>query len=125
MIRCYDSYFRVDGKPLPLPDVGLVVSYTDIDADSSGRDEAAVMHRIVERESVRTWGPFAYKLLDEEDMQYIRELFAGKAQFEFTYGVAKNGKLLTATAYRSKYSAIQQDVTSGLYKDLKFNIIEC
>lgn len=125
MIRCYDSHFRVDGKPLPLPDVGLAVSCTDIDAESSGRDESMVMHRVVGREGVRTWGPFAYKLLDEEDMRYIQELFAGKAQFEFTYGVAKDGSLLTTTAYRSKYSAIQQDVTSGLYKDLKFNIIEC
>ena len=84
-----------------------------------------VMHRVVGREGVRTWGPFSYKLLDAEDMRYIQELLAGKAQFRFAYGVAKDGSLLTTTAYRSKYSASLLDPISGLYADLKFNIIEC
>ena len=125
MIRCYNSYFRIDGKPLPLPDVGLNITCTDIDTDDSGRDESMIMHRVVGREGVRTWGPFSYKILDAEDMRYIQDLFAGKAEFEFVYGVARDGSLLTATAYRSKYSASLLDPIAGIYSDLKFNIIEC
>ncbi len=124
MIRCYRSYFRVDGKPLPLPDIGMKISCSDLDADDSGRDESGVMHRIVAREGVRTW-EFSYKTLDEEDFRYINELFSGKPEFQFTYGVAKDGTLLTTRAYRAKYSVLMQDPISGIYRDLKFNIIEC
>lgn len=121
MIRKYDEVFAIDGKPMLKPDLGTDVSETDIDEDDSGRDEAKVMHRFVAREGVRTWS-FSYALLDKEDFEYIKSLFAGKSEFVFTYDEGQ-----TTNAYSSKrtYREHHNHEQNGLYKNLKFNIIEC
>ena len=43
-----------------------------------------VMHRIVVREKVGTWG-FTYSRLTDAQYAYLVGLFAGKAQFSFTH----------------------------------------
>ena len=124
MIRVYDNIFAVDGKPLLTPDVEMNISETDIDEEDSGRDEAQFMHRFVARERVKTW-PFSYALLDGQDLNYIKSLFAGKSTFTFSY--EEDGQRLTTTAYCSKwsYKMCRGSSAHGIYKDFKFNIIEC
>lgn len=124
MIRVYDKYFAVDGKPLLTPDTDMDVSESDIDEEDSGRDESQFMHRFVAREKVKTWS-FRYALLDGEDLSYIKGLFEGRPTFTFSY--ESNGKKQNTTAYCSKrsYKKCRGPNAYGLYKELKFNVIEC
>lgn len=126
MIRSYDSIFAVDGVPMLTPDIDQDVSETDIDDDDSGRDESKVMHRFVIREKVKTWS-FNYALLDGEDLDYIKSLFSGRHEFTFTYDRNIDGDPVTVRAYCSKrsYKKHGHYKQNGLYKDMKFNIIEC
>lgn len=120
-VEC-EEYF-VDGVPLLSPDHGVEISENDLDASDSGRDECGIMHRIVVREGVKTWG-FAYAILTDEDYHYIKTLFEGKPEFDFSYRDI-DGEIKQCRAYCSKRNAAQHNRATGLYKNLKFNIIEC
>ena len=124
MIRVYDEYFKVDGQALLTPDMDMAEQETDIDEEDSGRDESQFMHRFVAREKVKTWS-FSYALLDGEDLAYIKALFAGRHSFLFSF--EENGALQTVEAYCSKrtYKKCRGPNVHGLYKELKFNIIQC
>lgn len=125
MIRNFDPVFAVDGVPMLSPDMDMDITETDIDEDESGRDESKIMHRLVAREGVRTW-KFSYKLLDRDDLEYIKGLFKSKPEFVFTYDISDSGELLTVDAYCSKrtYKKHDNHKYNGLYKELVFNIIE-
>lgn len=122
MIRAYDTAYKVDGKSLLSPDAGVEISSSDLDSSDSGRDESGAMHRFVVREKVRTFG-FSYAVLDSEDYAYLMGLFSGKSTFTFTF--PENGAAKTCAAYCSKASVVLHSSRTGLYKNLKFNIIEC
>lgn len=122
-LRVESEDFFVDGSSMLSPDRGVEVSENDLDSSDTGRDESGIMHRIVVRESVKSWA-FTYALLTVEDYQYIKNLFVGKPEFIFTYR-DMDGELKKCPAYCSKRSFAQYDCATGLYKNLKFNIIEC
>lgn len=116
------DFYQVDGVPLLAPDADPAFTFTDLDASDSGRDESGIMHRIVVREKVATFG-FSYALLDREDYALLESLMAGKAEFAFGYTGA-DGQSRTITAYCSKTSIVLKS-RDGLYKNYKFNIIQC
>lgn len=122
MIRAYCKQYTIDGAPLLEPDEEPAISKTDLDASDSGRDESGVMHRIVVRERVVTFG-FSYALLDREDYAYLESLMAGKSHFSFGY-MDSDGDMHIIDAYCSKTSIVLKS-RAGLYKNFKFNIIEC
>ena len=122
MIRSYSTLYTIDGSPLLEPDEQAELSFTDLDASDSGRTEDGVMHRIVVREKVATFG-FSYALLDREAYAYLEGLLAGKAEFAFGY-VGSDGQTHSVTAYCSKTSLVLKS-RGGLYKNYKFNIIQC
>ena len=115
--------FKIDGKPMLVPDEDIAISLADLDDADSGRDESGVMHRIVVRERVGTWG-FNYSSLTTEEYKYMRSLIAGKPDFAFTYRDL-NGDLVETRAYCSNDSITYHNAKLGIYKNLKFNIIEC
>ena len=78
------TFYQIDGKPMLAPDTEPEFTFTDLDSSDSGRDESGVMHRIVVREKVGTWG-FTYSRLTDAQYAYLVGLFAGKAQFSFTH----------------------------------------
>lgn len=117
-MRKFDEAFQVDGAALLAPDAGVELSFQDLDAQAAGRDEAGYMHRIVLREKVRTWG-FSYAILTREEYEYMMALFRGKGAFVFT----AEGESLAA--YCAKASITLYDRKQKLYRNLKFNIIEC
>lgn len=121
-MRFFEDY-KVDGKPMLIPDEDISLSFSDLDDSDSGRDESGVMHRIVARERVATWG-FNYATLTAEEYKYMRSLFAGKAEFPFTYRNL-DGELVETRAYCSNESITYHNARLGLYQNLKFNIIEC
>lgn len=123
MIRSYDTEYLVDGVPLLIPDGDVEISMSDLDSEDSGRDESGFMYRFVAREKVRTWS-FSYFALDTEDFRYLQNLFAGKPSFTFQYR-GEDGHAASCTAYCSKSSIVLHNRKTGLYKNMKFNIIEC
>ena len=119
------DFYQVDGQPMPAPDEEPEFSFADLDASDSGRDESGVMHRIVVREKVGTWS-FSYAHLSDEDLAYLRNLFAGKAQFTFTHPVfGSSNATETCTAYMSQYRAVWKNQRTGQWRNFKFNIIQC
>lgn len=119
------DFYQVDGQPMPAPDEEPEFSFSDLDASDSGRDESGVMHRIVVREKVGTWS-FSYAHLSDEDLAYLRNLFAGKAQFTFTHPVfGSSNATENCTAYMSQYSAVWKNQRTGQWRNFKFNIIQC
>lgn len=115
--------FLIDDKPILSPDAGVTISLADLDSDDSGRDESGFMHRVVLREGVKTWG-LSYSFLTAEEYLYVTGLFKGKSMFTVTYRDV-DGSKATCTAYCAKHSIVYQNARTGLYKNLKFNIIEC
>jgi len=122
-MRELDNDFLIDGKPILIPDEGLEMEFNDLDAEESGRDESGIMHRVVLRRKVKKWAP-VYAVLTGEEYQYMESLFEGKDEFVVTFpNVA--GEKVTCTAYRSKYGIVLHNHKTGVYKNYKFNIIEC
>ena len=121
-MRLFEDYL-IDGWPMLVPDADVSLSFADLDSSDSGRDESGIMHRIVVRSRVATWG-FNYSQLTAEEYQYMRDLFADKPDFEFTYRKL-DGTFDTKRAYCSNESITYHNAQLGLYKNLKFNIIEC
>ena len=121
-MRFFEDY-QIDGKQMLVPDADVALSYSDLDSSDSGRDESGIMHRIVVRERVATWG-FNYSKLSAEEFKYMRSLLAGKADFTFTYRNL-DGVLVQTRAYCSNDSITYHNARLGLYQNFKFNIIEC
>lgn len=119
------NMFQIDGNPMLAPDADMDLSFEDLDASDSGRDEAGYMHRIVVRHKVGTWS-FTYSCITAQELAYMEALFSGKADFSFTYPTPGNETVLkTVRAYRSKYGIAWRSSRTGDYRNYKFNIIEC
>ena len=101
------------------------VTYTDLDADDTGRDEMGYMHRIVARYKVGTW-PFMYSTLTAEEKRYMESLFEDAPDFEFTHPDRLDAtKRVPPRAYRPTYKTPGLKAKLGLWKTYGFNIIEC
>lgn len=125
MARSLTDVFQINGKPMFAPDASVGMSYEDLDAADSGRDESGVMHRIVVRYKLGTWS-FEYACITQEEKEYMESLFPDAQDFLFTHPDRKDASApVTSRCYRSKYSASWYNSVSGLWKNYKFNIIEC
>lgn len=122
-MRAFDHEYQIDGKPLLLPDAGVDISFTDLDADDAGRDESGFLHRQVVRARVRTWS-FSYGTLTREEYRYLLSLLEGKPTFVFSQP-GSDGREERITAYCAKGSVTLYNRRLGLYKNFKLNIIEC
>lgn len=121
-MRFYEDY-QIDGVPLLIPDADVSVSRSDLESGDSGRDESGVMHRIVMRQRVNTWS-FSYAVLTAEEYRYMEALLAGKPEFTFTYPDA-DGTVKSCQAYCAADSITYHNAKLGLYKNYKFDIIQC
>ena len=125
MGRKLTDLFMINGKPMFAPDVDVSFSYEDLDSSDSGRDESGAMHRIVIRYKVMT-GEFVFSDISEEDMQYMENLFGETPEFDFTRPSRFNSNTpVTTKCYRSKYGIQWHNARTGMWKNYKFNIIEC
>lgn len=117
--------FQINGQPVLAPDEGIGFSYEDLDDAASGRDEGGYAHRFVVRYKVGKWS-FSYNSLTEEEKNYMESLFPDSGTFSFTHPDRRNsGQMVTTECYRSKYSLSWYNAITGLWKNYKFNIIEC
>lgn len=124
-MRSKVDFYQVDGVSMLVPDGEPGFSFADLDAADSGRDESGVMHRMLVREKVGSWD-FTYDYLTDEELTYLRDLFAGKAQFSFTHPVlGSSGETESCTAYMSQCSAVWKNRRTGLWRNFTFTIIQC
>ncbi len=123
-MRSMTYLYQINGNPMPAPDE-VSVTYTDLDSQDSGRDESGYMHRIVLRHKVGTWA-FTYSSLTEEEKRYMERLFSSSTTFTFTHpDRVQMDKAVETNAYRSSYGIAWKNARTGLWKNYKFNIIEC
>ncbi len=122
-MRNQECGYYIDGQPILVPDAELEVSASDLDSPDSGRDESGVMHRFRVRERVRTWS-LSYGVLTGMEYRYMHDLMAGKSVFTFSFP-GPDGLQESCSAYCSKVGFSICDQSQGIYKNLKFNIIEC
>lgn len=124
-MRSFAEFYKVDGMPLYAPDAEQELSFEDLDSAETGRDETGYMHRFVVREKVGKWA-FNYTELTNEEYKYLLSLFAGKGTFTFTYPApGTDNDLRTTVAYMSNYGIAWRDARRGVWRNMKFNIIEC
>lgn len=124
-MRNTTELFKINGKPILVPDSEVDMSYEDLDSADSGRDESGVMHRIPVRYKVASWG-FSYDHLTEEEKQYMENLFPDSADFVFTHPDRKDAsQSATSRAYRSKYGISWKNARTGLWIGYSFRIIQC
>lgn len=125
MVRQKTDFFLIDGKPLLVPDLDVVLTYEDLDASDSGRDESGFMHRMVIRKDVKKW-EFVYSSLSQEEYAYMNGLLRNKDMFTFTYPVDGDPSILeTCTCYVSKRSITWRSLSTGHFRNYKFSIVEC
>lgn len=117
--------FLINGEPVLVPDAGVGFSYEDLDDESSGRDEGGFMHRFIVRTKVGNWA-FTYSSLTEEEKNYMESLFGNSGTFQFTHPSRMDSAVSeTHTCYRSRVSLSWYNSKAGLWKNYKFNIIQC
>lgn len=117
-MRAFDPIYTVDDSPMLTPDAGVEITENDLDSQAAGRDAAGYMHRRLLRSGVRTWS-FTYSLLTADELAYLRSLFAGKATFRFGCETGET------EAYCAKREVTLWDRTKGIYKALRFTVVEC
>lgn len=121
-MTCCEQY-RVADIPMLAPDQDVELQFSDLDASDAGRDESGVMHRMVVRRRVKAWA-FTYSHMTAQEYAYMQSLFDGRDTFTFTYPNA-DGTVSTCTAYCSAGSIALRNLSTGIYKNYKFSIIEC
>ena len=124
-MRAKTELFCINGKPMLVPDEEVAVSFEDLDAAESGRDESGYMHRVVVRYKVGSW-KFTYSHLTEEEKAYMEGLFPDAPTFQFTHPARNDSqKSATTLCYRSKYGLSWRNARTGLWSGYGFTIIQC
>lgn len=119
------NLFTVNGQPMFAPDMGVDIFYADMESEDSGQDESGVLHRTVVRYKVGTWS-FHYSSITESEKQYLESLFPDAPDFEFGHPDRLDASVqTTCRAYRSEYGLCWYNAREGLWKNYKFNIVEC
>ncbi len=117
--------FKINGQPLIIPDAGVGFSFEDLDDATSGRDESGYMHRFVVRRKVGKWS-FYFSSITEEEKNYLESLLRDSDTFPFTHPSRENSNLAeTTTCYCSKTEMSWYNARLGVWKNYKFNVIEC
>ena len=122
-MRKFDFDFLIDSQPVLLPDADVEVSMEDMESDESGRDECGILHRILLREKVRSW-TLSYGSLTGQEYSYMMSLIAGKPSFTVEVRAA-DGQVQRHTAYCPGVGITVHNKRTGIYKNLKLNIMEC
>ena len=124
MVNTTDLY-QIDGKPIPVPDSPVDMSFEDLDAADAGRDEAGFMHRAVVRSKLGVWN-FTYSYMSQEAYTYLQSLLPEEGVFRFTYPDPRDpGQACNTEAYLSRYGISWHNARTGLYRNMKFSVIEC
>ena len=124
-MRKKTELFKVNGMPMFAPDADVGFSYEDLEDGDSGTDEGGYLHRTVVRHKVGSWS-FSFTDMTEEERQYMENLFPDNSDFEFTHPDRLDASIaVTTRAYRTGCSISWQNARTGLWRNYKFDIVEC
>ena len=124
-MKTLTELYQINGMPMLAPDADVQMSFEDLDAADSGRDESGVMHRIPVRYKVGSW-QFSYFSLTQEEYAYMQSILPRAGSFTFTYPAGDDcTRTESCTAYLSGYSIVWHSARTKDYRNLKFTIIEC
>lgn len=116
--------FTVNGLPMLAPDGPVSVSYSDLDGPDAGRDLNGILHRSVVRYKVASW-EFTYSNVSDAEKQYLEDLFPDAPSFSFGHPARRDAAETEITeCYRSRYGIAWRNAVTGLWSELKFQIIE-
>lgn len=119
------SLYQINGMPMLAPDENVEMSFEDLDASDSGRDESGVMHRVVVRHKVGSW-TFSYSQLTQDEYAYMLGILPKAGCFTFTHPKLSDcTQTESCTAYLSGYSIVWHSARTKDYRNLKFSIIAC
>ena len=119
------NMYLINGAAMPVPDQDVQMSFEDLDHADAGRDESGYMHRLVARYKVGTWD-FTYSHLTQQEYSYLLSILPEAGNFVFSYpDPADPSQHQHTTAYLSRYGIVWHNAAAGLYRNLKFSIIEC
>ena len=114
--------YRMDGKAMPIPDAGVVMTFADVDAPESGRDEAGFYHRIPLRYKVGSW-TFTYHRMGLEAYRYLESILPRNGSFLFHRpGATGEAESLCRL---EKFEVTLETLPSGRYRDVTFTVTEC
>lgn len=117
--------YQINGKPMLAPDADVEMSFEDLEASDSGRDEAGFLHRIVVRHKMGSWS-FVYSRLTQEEYAYMLSILPQEGSFTFTHPKLSDCTQSESTiAYLSQYGIVWHSARTKDYRDLKFSINEC
>ena len=116
--------YKINGNAMPVPDAEMEMCFSDLDAAESGRDESGFMHRIVVRQKVGTWN-FCYSSLTQQEYTYLLSILPKDGSFLFTRPKQDGSGSEQSRCYLSNYSVVWRSAMTGMYRNLKFSIIEC
>ena len=123
--RSTTDLYKVNNSAMLVPDNEVGENYEDVDAAETGRDETGHMKRYPVFYKCGKWS-FDYNLITKEDYMFMEALFPDDGTFMFTRPSRRNPDVMVTTeCYRSKYSISWFSPKRGMYKNYKFNIIEC
>ena len=116
--------FSVNGRPLPVPDGEVAVTYTDVEAMNPVRDQDGFLHRCVLRSAVAAWD-FYYQCLTEPERQWLESLFPATGEpFLFVHPDREDlHKPAASLCYREKCTVALRD-SRGIWSDCRFRIRE-
>lgn len=124
-MRVKSELFTVNGEPLFAPDEGVSMEFEDLDSADSGRTESGDMFRIVVRYKVGKWG-FEFSSITGSEMREQEALFPDEPDFIFGHPSRLDPDVQEFhRCYRSKYGISYYSARDKLFKNYKFNIIEC
>lgn len=117
--------FKINDRPMIVPDAGVGFSFEDIDDASSGRDESGYMHRFILRHKVGKWS-FTFSHITNEEKNYLETLIPNSSSFKFTHPSRTDSSTPeNTTCYCSKVDMSWYNAREGIWRNYKFNIIEC
>lgn len=123
-MRSETDRFTVNGRPMLAPDGPVSVTYTDLDGPDAGRDLNGILHRSVVRYKLAAW-EFTYSNLSDAEKQYLEGLFPDAPTFSFGHPARQDAAQTEVTqCYRSRCALAWRNARTGLWSELKFQIIE-
>ena len=117
-MRPFCEEFQINGKPLPVPDADVTVTYRDLDADDAGLDESGYFHRRVMRRRVGSW-EFSWSFVTREEYDYLQDLLAGLDVFPFRAGDT------VTEAYCDGCRCAFRSAATGLYHGVRLTVKQC
>lgn len=116
-------WWAVDGTAIYTPATPCKIEHSNVTGESTGRDEAGIMHIDWVRPDVRKVF-LTYKAISASEVAYLQNLMQGK---EFVFTFRDQGAVKTMNAYvgESSYEAYSYaDGVGEFYTNYTMNVIE-